>query len=276
MFEKFWKLLKENFTVIIAICTSIITLTYAVLKFIIYVYWSGYFNELNINNNYMQLDYEGFIFRVIFVIAIVGVLIYLLWILDGICSSIHKILWKKERKITETIRALLGIVLCDILLGGCILIIANFPIIIVISLWRHVELNIFNIILQLITLSVCEIFLIFFQKINYKDTNNNENNIELKLGKILLLGIVFVNFILAGSYYYGATSVKEQDKIQILKNESYMISYRSDDNYVLHKVEFMEDEIIIYRNVQKIINIENCEYVIKYVNNIRISDEIIE
>ena len=65
MTNKLWNILKENFTVILGIITVITTCTYSFLKLLIYVYWSGYFHELNIDTSFMKLSYDGFVFQVI-------------------------------------------------------------------------------------------------------------------------------------------------------------------------------------------------------------------
>lgn len=59
-------MIKDNFSVILAIGTTFFTIVYAGMKLLIYAYWSGYFNELNIDTNTVNINFDGHIFQVIF------------------------------------------------------------------------------------------------------------------------------------------------------------------------------------------------------------------
>ena len=46
--KKLWKIIKENITVVLAMTTAFLSVVYAGIRLMIYVYWMGYFKELNI------------------------------------------------------------------------------------------------------------------------------------------------------------------------------------------------------------------------------------
>lgn len=44
--KKLWKIIKENITVVLAMTTAFLSVVYAGIRLMIYVYWMGYFKEL--------------------------------------------------------------------------------------------------------------------------------------------------------------------------------------------------------------------------------------
>lgn len=60
--KKLWKIIKENITVVLAMTTAFLSVVYAGIRLMIYVYWMGYFKELNIDANVMNINYEGNLF----------------------------------------------------------------------------------------------------------------------------------------------------------------------------------------------------------------------
>ena len=53
--KKLWKIIKENITVVLAMTTAFLSVVYAGIRLMIYVYWMGYFKELNIDANVMNI-----------------------------------------------------------------------------------------------------------------------------------------------------------------------------------------------------------------------------
>ena len=54
--KKLWKIIKENITVVLAMTTAFLSVVYAGIRLMIYVYWMGYFKELNIDANVMNIS----------------------------------------------------------------------------------------------------------------------------------------------------------------------------------------------------------------------------
>lgn len=51
-----------------------------------------------------------------------------------------------------------------------------------------------------------------------------------------------------------------------------MISYCDGERYVLHKVEYNAEEIVIHKNEQKIVDIVDCEVSIRQVKTVEVID----
>lgn len=272
LLKKVWEILKENFMVILAICTTIFTIVYATLKLAIYVYWSGYFNELNIDSSFMKINYDGFVFQVIFISLIVIIIIYLLWVVNDILVTIRKRIWGKEAKLGKKVKMLLEIGVLDVLVCTLFLSIANGPLIIVLCVWRQIDLSITNVFITLSSLCLMEIFMLIIHKIDAEDKNKVKKSLENRVGTVLLFTLIFASFGLAGSYYYGSKSIEDKNKISLVENEQYAITYSDGEKYILHKVQMDGNVVIINRNEQMVIGNEKCTYIVKYVDKIITSD----
>ena len=80
--KKLWKIIKENITVVLAMTTAFLSVVYAGIRLMIYVYWMGYFKELNIDANVMNINYEGNLFQVIFLAGLLLLLFYVFAMMD--------------------------------------------------------------------------------------------------------------------------------------------------------------------------------------------------
>lgn len=88
--KKLWKIIKENITVVLAMTTAFLSVVYAGIRLMIYVYWMGYFKELNIDANVMNINYEGNLFQVIFLAGLLLLLFYVFAMMDEGFKSIVK------------------------------------------------------------------------------------------------------------------------------------------------------------------------------------------
>ena len=75
--RRLWKIIKENFPVALAMATTFLSIVYAGMRLMIYVYWMGYFKELNIDANILEINYEGNLFQVIFYGGIILLIVYI-------------------------------------------------------------------------------------------------------------------------------------------------------------------------------------------------------
>ena len=74
--------------------------------------------------------------------------------------------------------------------------------------------------------------------------------------------------ILVTTFCDGNQAIDKRNSVQLVENEEYMISYCDGEHYVLHKVKYNGEQIVIYRNEQKIVGIENCEVSIKQIKKL--------
>ena len=90
------------------------------------------------------------------------------------------------------------------------------------------------------------------------------------MGFVILCGCVICSFILAGLYYSGSQQTRNQREFRMVSGETYAITYSDREHYVLHRSEINGDEILIHRNEQKIIGVEDCEYSVVNVKKVEV------
>lgn len=272
MVEKVWKMIKDNFSVILAIGTTLFTIVYAGMTLLIYVYWSGYFNGLNIDTNTVNINFDGHIFQVIFYSIILLFLFYLMSMMDGAFRNMRAAFWKEEKKWFKRLWVHIKVGIVNFFVSVIFLLIANLPLVLVICVFQQKELSFFNIYGLFCVLYITEMLIFLFEKMDKKESANKKKTIEQRVGGIILYISVSLSFILAITYCIGSQSVKAETKLCLVENEKYAITYSDGEHYVLHKVKIEENKAVIYRNEQKIISIEDCEYLVVPIEKIIISD----
>ena len=113
---------------------------------------------------------------------------------------------------------------------------------------------------------------IFTQRITMKPQEKKEKTKERAVAIKVIQLLVIVLLILASVFYNGSHLIDKKTRAQLVEDEEYMISYCDGDHYVLHKVEYSAEEMVIYKNEQKVVGIENCEVSIKQVETIIVRD----
>lgn len=94
--RRLWKIIKENFPVALAMATTFLSIVYAGMRLMIYVYWMGYFKELNIDANILEINYEGNLFQVIFYGGIILLIVYIYGMLDETYKKVREQIRNKE------------------------------------------------------------------------------------------------------------------------------------------------------------------------------------
>ncbi len=270
MLDKIWKYLKENFTVIFTIATATLATLYAALKLIIYVYWSGYFNKLNIHNSLISLKFEGFVFQVIFFGIILLCTIYLTFIVDSYFVSVFQKMWNKDRRLCGKVWCIIKIGFKDLLISLILLFIGNIPLVITTLVLTQKEITSINMIGFLIYFYILEIILIVAGHISDKRVVKKEESLEQKIGGYIFKSLVWVSLFLAFTFFAGYQAIESQKSIRLVEEENYGITYSDGEIYVLHKVELKDSELIIYRDEQKVVSKEDYKYVVKHVENVKV------
>lgn len=272
MTKKVWGFIKENVAAIITVVTAILTVVYAVLRLCIYVYWKGYFTRLNIDVSTMNLNFDKSIFAVIFVSIILFIVIFfMVWVFD-IIEDIKK---KAKEKQIKGIRKLFSSVKDfgkGLFLSLIILSIINVPLIMMLVSVGGINLAIINMIYLFVLLYIMEMLFIFSQMMTTKRYKKKEKITERDIAIKIIEILAFVLLILAVLFYGGSQAIDKKTDVQLVENEEYMISYCDGEHYVLHKVEYEEGVITIYRNEQKIVGFEECEYSIRKVEKVTVKD----
>ena len=272
MLKKGWNLIKENVAAIITVVTAILTVVYAALRLCMYAYWKGYFTRLNIDVSIMNLNFDNSIFAVIFVsIILFVVLFFMAWVFD-IISAIKKKAKERYLKGIKKILYKIGDFIIGALFSLIMLSIINLPLIMLLVAATGINSTISNVGTLFLLLYIMEMLFIFIQLMTTKQDEKKEKAKESTITLIVIEVVTFVLIILAATFYYGNKAIDKKTHVQLVENGAYMISYCDGEHYVLHKVDYGEEKITIYRKEQKIVGIENCEYSIKKVEKIIIED----
>lgn len=272
MLKKGWDFIKENVAAIVTVITAILTVVYAALRLCMYVYWKGYFTRLNIDVSIMNLNFDNSIFAVIFVSVILFVVLFFMAWVHEIISDIKK--KAKERRIKgfKKIFYKMRDLGKGALLSIIILSIINFPLIMLLVSVAGIGSTISNVGALFLLLYIMEMLFIFIQLMTTKKGEKKEKSKESAIALKVIEVLVFVLIILVTAFYDGNKAIDKKTHVQLVENAEYMISYCDGEHFVLHKVKYEEGEITIYKNEQKIIGVEDCEYSIKNVGKVIVDD----
>jgi len=269
MLKKSWEFIKDNVAAIITMATAVLTVVYAALRLCVYAYWKGYFTRLNIDASIMNLNFDKSIFAVIFVAIILFVVFFFMkWVFEIITDIKNKEKeqhLKGKRKILYKLKAFGK----GLSLSLMILLVVNVPLIMLLVSVIGINVTISNTIYLYLLLYIMEMLFIFTHmtpKQHKEKEKSTEKDIAFKIMEIFL----FVIIILATSFYVGNQAIEKKTSVQLVENEEYMISYCDGEHYVLHKVQCTGEEIVVYKNEQKIVGIENNEISIKMIKEIYI------
>ena len=142
--RRLWKIIKENFPVALAMATTFLSIVYAGMRLMIYVYWMGYFKELNIDANILEINYEGNLFQVIFYGGIILLIVYIFGMLDETYKKVREQIRNKEGTWLKKLFFAIGKVTKSFLLSFFMLVIANFPFSLVICVMSHLDIKFIN------------------------------------------------------------------------------------------------------------------------------------
>ena len=272
MIKKGWEFIKENVAAIITVITALLTGVYAVLRLCIYVYWNGYFTKLNMDKSIMNINFDNTIFSVIFVaIILFAVLFFVVWAYETIINIMKKER-ERQRKGVKKVICKIRALFMALLLSFIILFIINIPLIMLLAPLTQTEITIADMLALFILLYVLEMLLIVMEmmtkKMRKKKEKITEGEVALKIIEVFTVIVV----ILAGIFYGGTQAIDKKSSVQLVDNEEYMISYCDGEHYILHKVKYDEKKITIYRNEQKIVDIEGYEYCVRPIEEMNIED----
>lgn len=272
MLKKGWDFIKENVAAIVTVVTAILTVVYAIMRLCIYVYWNGYFTRLNIDRSVMNINFDKSIFFVVFVsIVLFVVLFFVAWAYETVTDIFKK---EKERQLKgfKWMVSKLKAFIKALFLSFIILSIINLPLIMLLAPLMKINISIIEMCVMFLFLYAMEMFLLVLEittgKRDKKKEKASERDVAFKI--IGMLAMVLV--IISALFYGGTQAIDKKTNIQLVENEEYMISYCDGEYYVLHKVRYEDRKITIYKNEQKIIGVEDCEYSIKKVEKVIVED----
>lgn len=272
MIKKVWDFIKENVAAIITVVTAMLTVVYAVLRLCMYIYWKGYFTRLNIDTSLMDLNFDNSIFTVVFVSIVLFVVFFFMAWVDEIISDIKKKQKERQIKGIKKIFYMIKDFGKGIFLSLFILSFINVPLVILLVSMSEASTNISNTGAIFVLLYVTEMLSIITQRITVKPHEKKEESKERAIAIKVIGGLAIVLMILVLIFNNGSSVIDKKTRIQLVENDEYMISYCDGEHYVLHKVEYSEEEIVICKNEQKVVDVENCEISIKQIEKIIVRD----
>lgn len=273
MVKKLWNWLIENFKEVLAVCTAGLTVIYTAFRLVAYVYWYGYFKRLNIDSRFIKVDYEGTIFQVVFFFVVVLVMIYMMDYWLELVGTTAKRLWKKDVKWYSNLLPGIVIAFWSALSWAFFGSIANVPLIVTLCVYLEIEINALIIIGLAIIMSIVEIFCAIVMKISNHESDAEKQSLTSKITVALTMGVICTGIVLAGTYYSGSIALKEQDRLFLVENGQYAITYNDGSRYILHGVVIENEKAYVDRNKQKIVEIEGLEYEVKYFDEIKVGNE---
>ena len=272
MLKKIWDFIKDNIAVIISLLAATLAVIYAVLRFFVYIFWKGYFTRLNIDSSLMNLNFDNSIFFVILSsIILFIVLLFMAWVycvLIDIGKKISEIQIKGFQKVYFYLKNGSK----GFFLSFVILFLANISVVIFLISLSETSVSVSSFYGIFFLLYLIEMLLIFTHIVSRKRNDKKNTKIENVITVKVYEFLVFSSIIMAIVFYSGSRRIERCQHFQLVQNQEYVITYNDGTHYVLHKIDYNNEEIVIYKNEQKIIDINNCEISVKRISNVRIVD----
>ena len=245
--------IKEYSGAIIACCSVILTIIYSVFCFFINVYHIGYFNSLNINLENIKIDYSGIFYKIIS--AFIFILIFLYLVLsfkESVTITKEKInnIWINKNGICNKILNIIEIAITSF----CELLVIFLPVVICLILIS----NNINLTFGEIVKFAGVLYILFFIISIFKFNSINLNSKELGSKIFIIISIILL--VIVSLFYFGKNKINNSTTMPIIQDQQYAITYNNDDYFILHKISIEDNILKIYKNKQKIIKIEDCEY----------------
>lgn len=273
MTRKIWGFIRENVAAIIAVSTATFTVIYAALRLYMYVYWSGYFTSLNIDVSMMDLNFDQSIYAVVFAaIIFVALILFMGWVFRIINDIMRESNEEKKKGIRKFLNKLKSY-FKGLFLSLIILAIVNCPLVILLVALAGINSTIGSFIGLLIILYIFEMLFLGIFMITAKQNEKKNETIEINITVKIFALLAYVLIVLVTSFSMGSKAIHNRTTVQLVEDGGYMISYCDGERYVLHKVQYKNGEVIIYKNQQKIVRVEDCEYRVKKVEKVILNDE---
>lgn len=243
MLDNFLKLIKENFQTVITIATFSLTGLYGIICFLIYIYTRGYSDALNIQSQFIHINYIEYIYIVAFLS------IYFFYFIF-VAIDIKKIL-KYPIAFKEKLFILIRYFLFSFLLFR-----------LNISLLNHESVYLLKYLF--IYFALLSVIIIFSPK--YDKNNKTISNI---IDSILAF-IIVLPLMVTGIYDRGYNKFTNYNAVYITIDNEYVVVYCNGDQYILSPFEINGKNIIVDNNIHKVVNVSNTTTKIIDVKSIRL------
>lgn len=262
--KKAVKYVQEHAAGLTLLATISITVGSVLLKYIYYLIELGYTKYFNISSSYIDLADDNILYEIVAngVIALFFALI----------STLPYLIWQsKDRTRRKVIKIVLITLIPEILLTISLIMLATQGVIY--SAWQYIFTLLTGIILGLVVFSL-GFFLLIDKRISRKEKNKEDptkkplfERVKRTIVAFLIL-VVLESVVIYGGGYLKAVSQNEFKAIELTQENSYVILYETDNNYIVAECEITGNKINIDKNEHKQISKENIKYCVKQLTQI--------
>lgn len=218
----------QNYTYLLKIFATFMSISFAILSFLIFIYWKGYADNLGINTNLMNIPYKENVYVLILIfISLVIIFTPSLLISKQISNKVDK---------TEIL------IVCIIFILNLFCSIYFFSTNINLS-------NLFLLFIVNILLTAIGVFLNL--------TKPSINNCSPKIQILFILPFLIYTLLL--TYDTGKDSIKYQATYSFTKNNKYVVVYTNNDKYILNSVLIKDNKLIFTNKTQIVVDCNNVK-----------------
>lgn len=237
------KTTEQNYTNLLKIFATFMSISSAILCFIIFIYWKGYADNLGINTNSMDISYKENIYTILLASPNLIILFVSSLFISKLFS--HKQINK------EIIKKICLIVFITFILNMYIL-----------HCYNSFQFNI-RFIISLLIIYILLLLIGVLIIISMPSTKNQKYSVIISLILLIVLGVSSV-------YSVGYESIKNKIAYQITNNIKYVVVYTNKDKYILNSVKIKDDKLIFTNKTQMIVDCNNVELTKRKFQNVEV------
>lgn len=219
---------EQNCTYLLKIFVTFMSITSAILYYMIFIYWKGYADNLGINTNSMNISYKENVYMLILTFISLAI----------IFTPSFLISKQSLKKMGKTK-----------ILVACIIFIVNLFCLMFFFSIKITMNNIFVLFIRYIILTIIGVFLI--------STRPSIINCSPEI-RILIIFLFSISTLLL-IYDTGKDSIKYQATYSVTENNKYVVVYTTQDKYILNSVLIKDNKLIITNKTQMIVNCNNVK-----------------
>lgn len=237
------KTTEQNYTNLLKIFATFMSISSAILCFIIFIYWKGYADNLGINTNSMDISYKENIYTILLASPNLIILFVSSLFISKLFS--HKQINK------EIIKKICLIVFITFILNMYIL-----------HCYNSFQFNI-RFIISLLIIYILLLLIGVLIIISMPSTKNQKYSVIISLILLIVLGVSSV-------YSVGYESIKNKIAYQITNNNKYVVVYTNKDKYILNSVKIKDDKLIFTNKTQMIVDCNSVELTKRKFQNVEV------
>lgn len=237
------KTTEQNYTNLLKNFATFMSISSAILCFIIFIYWKGYADNLGINTNSMDISYRENIYTILLASPNLIILFVSSLFISKLFS--HKQINK------EIIKKICLIVFITFILNMYIL-----------HCYNSFQFNI-RFIISLLIIYILLLLIGVLIILSMPSTKSQKYSVIISLILLIVLGVSSV-------YSVGYESIKNQIAYQITNNNKYVVVYTNKDKYILNSVKIKDDKLIFTNKTQMIVDCNNVELIKRKFKNVEV------